>query len=157
MRRKQLQMRGVKRLRTPENAALICERLCEGYTLRQIAAEIGVTSGAICIWAVEDDSFAKHYTRAMETRADLMAEEILAVADDGSNDWTEREGHTVINGEHIQRSRLRVDTRKWLMARMLPKKYGDRLTHAGDADNPMQIRPVLNVFCYEDAEDKNAP
>jgi len=64
--------------------------------------------------------------------AEHFAEEILEIADDGSNDWIERElesGHVVkvADHKHIARSRLRVDTRKWLMSKLLPKKYGDRL------------------------------
>jgi hypothetical protein len=125
-------------IRTPENADLICERLGEGYTLRQIARELDCTAGAISIWASEDEGFAKRYARAMELRADRMAEEIQEIADDGSNDWMEREGLEVANGEHIQRSKLRVDTRKWLLSKMMPKKYGDRLTMAGDPDAPLQ-------------------
>jgi hypothetical protein len=68
-----------------------------------------------------------------------MAEDILDIADDGTNDWIEREredGSTfeVINNEVIQRSKLRVETRKWLMAKTKPKKYGDKLdlTSAGE-------------------------
>jgi hypothetical protein len=82
----------------------------------------------------------------MRLRAERMAEEILDIADDGSNDWIEREqdGRTVIvaDHEHIQRSKLRVDARKWLMAKMLPKKYGDRTTIAGDPENPVAVADV---------------
>lgn len=129
-------------IRNPQNADLICERLSEGYTLRQIARELDCTAGAISIWASEDTEFAKRYARAMDVRTDRMAEEIVDIADDGSNDWMEREGHEVANGEHIQRSRLRVDTRKWLMAKMMPKKYGERTTIAGDSENPIAVEDV---------------
>ena len=60
-----------------------------------------------------------------------MADELLEIADDGSNDWMMRQ-HSgdqsyAANGEHIQRSRLRLDTRKWLLSKALPKIYGDKL------------------------------
>ena len=55
------------------------------------------------------------------------AEEIIEIADDAKNDWMEREGFKTLNQEHIQRSRVRIDTRKWLMAKLMPKKYGDRV------------------------------
>lgn len=68
-----------------------------------------------------------------------MAEDILDIADDGTNDYMMRERpdgteYELVNSEHIQRSRLRVDTRKWLMAKMKPKKYGEKLdlTTKGD-------------------------
>lgn len=128
---------GMARIRNPKNAALICERLADGWTLRQIAKELGCTSGAIPLWALDDEDFAKRYARAMELRAERMAMEIEEISDDGSNDWMEREGQIVADHEHIQRSKLRVDARKWLMAKMMPKKYGDRTTVAGDPDNPL--------------------
>ena len=55
-----------------------------------------------------------------------MGDEVLEIADDGSNDWMERDGRDVENSEAIARSRLRVDTRKWVLSRMLPKMYGDK-------------------------------
>lgn len=127
------------KIRNPENAERICALIAEGYTLRQVAREINCTAGAISIWASEDEDFAKRYARAMDVRTDRMAEEILDISDDGHNDWMEREDHDVVNGEHIQRSRLRVDARKWLMAKMMPKKYGDRTTLAGDPEAPLNV------------------
>jgi hypothetical protein len=60
-----------------------------------------------------------------------MADELLEIADDGSNDWMIRQHGAdqsyAPNGEHIQRSRLRLDTRKWLLLKALPKIYGDKL------------------------------
>lgn len=61
-----------------------------------------------------------------------MADELLEIADDGTNDWMERiDGDGagvgwVLNGEHVQRSRVRIDTRKWLLSKMAPKRYGDK-------------------------------
>jgi len=79
----------------------------------------------------EDADFAKQYARACEMRADAQFEEMFEIADDAANDWMERnDGENVgwqVNGEHIQRSRLRIDTRKWALARMNPKKYGDKV------------------------------
>jgi hypothetical protein len=68
-----------------------------------------------------------------------LADELLEIADDGTNDWMRRTGKDgedlgwAINGEHIARSRLRVDTRKWLLSKCLPKIFGDRITaeHTG--------------------------
>lgn len=94
-------------------------------------------------WLAKYPEFRDQYAGAREAQADYYAEEILEIADDGSNDWMERkrgdETIEVENHEVLNRSRLRVDTRKWLMARMSPKKYGDKLTHAGDPENPVQM------------------
>jgi hypothetical protein len=88
-------------------------------------------------WMRRFPEFLKQYARAKEESADAFAEEILEIADDGRNDWMERHGEKnedgepvkgwAVNGEHIQRSRVRIDTRKWLASKLKPKKYGDRV------------------------------
>lgn len=90
-------------------------------------------------WFREHPEFTEQYARAKQESADAMAEEILDIADDGTNDWmtrSTRDGteYEVPNHEVVQRSKLRVDTRKWLMAKMKPKKYADTLdlTSAGE-------------------------
>src|SRR5215471_1699014 len=130
------------KLRSPENAARVCQLIAEGYTLRQAARDVGFESAsAIMNWARDDDAFREQYARAKELQADRFAEEIIEIADDGRNDWMEREvdGRTVrvVDHEHIQRSRVRIDARKWLTAKMAPKKYSDRMTLAGDGDAPI--------------------
>lgn len=126
-------------IRNSHNADRICSLIADGYTLRQVAREIGCVASAITVWASEDEDFAARYARAMQLRTDRMAEEILDISDDGANDWMEREGVEVPDHEHMQRSKLRVDTRKWLMAKMMPKKYGDRVAVAGDSDAPLTV------------------
>jgi hypothetical protein len=74
-----------------------------------------------------------------------LAEEMLDITDDGSNDWMEihdKDGTSIgwkLNGEHVQRSRLRVDTRKWVASRLKPKKYSERLdmNHGVQPDAPL--------------------
>jgi hypothetical protein len=87
------------------------------------------------------------YARAKEEMAEHFAEEMLEIADDGSNDWIERElerGNVikVADHEHIARSRLRVDTRKWLMSKLLPKKYGEKL----DVNNRVDLVAQLSLM-----------
>lgn len=110
------------------------------------------SKSAILKWLTEHPEFVDQYARAREAQADHFAEEILEIADDASNDWMERKGEGdesggwALNGEHIQRSRLRVDSRKWLMSKMAPKKYGDKLALAGDEDNPIRIQQIERVI-----------
>src|SRR5258707_6607330 len=69
-------------------------------------------------------------TRAREEQADKLFREIIEIADDASGDYvTTSDGQEVVNHENIQRSRLRVDARKWAAARLAPKKYGDHISH----------------------------
>lgn len=121
------------RIRSPENAELICLRIIEGHNLREIATELDCDAGAITHWVATDEAFYEQYIRAKEAQAVAMEAELLEISDDGSNDWMERRGETVLDQEHVQRSRLRIDTRKWLMAKMLPKRYGERVVqeHTG--------------------------
>lgn len=85
------------------------------------------------------DAFRRAYARAKSQQADILAQEMLSIADDGSRDVRiTDEGHEVVDHDHIARSRLRVDTRKWLASRLAPRKYGERIEHAGDPDAPMK-------------------
>src|SRR5579872_4650354 len=119
-------------IRKPEIAELICDRIASGYTLRQIGREIGCAPCAITAWRRQDTWFATMYDEARQDQAEYLAEQLREIADDGTNDWQQREMASgaielVPDHEHIQRHRLRVDTRKWLMSKQLPKKYGDKL------------------------------
>lgn len=111
----------------------ICDGLSSGRTLRDTCRDEGMPApSTIILWTQQDRKFAEQYARAREAGYRQMAEEILDISDDGTNDYVERERengtkHVVFDGEHVQRSRLRVDTRKWLLSKALPKVYGDRL------------------------------
>lgn len=100
-------------------------------------------------WMRVHPEFLQQYTRAKEESADALSDEMIDIADDGSNDWMERknaEGENIgwqVNGEHVQRSRLRVETRKWIASKLKPKKYGDKLALGGADDLPaIQVAKV---------------
>ena len=87
-------------------------------------------------------AFSEQYARAREAQADKLAEEALQIADDGRSDtYLDAEGNERTDNEVIQRSRLRVDTRKWLASKMAPKKYGDKVAIGGADD----LGPVQTV------------
>jgi hypothetical protein len=91
-------------------------------------------------WIEAHPDFRNQYARAREAQADRMAEEILEIADDGRNDtYTDEDGNERTNQEIVARSRLRVDARKWLAAKMAPKKYGDKIEHVGNPDEPLNM------------------
>src|SRR5260370_5913718 len=70
------------------------------------------------------------FTDDLLEQADKLFREIIEIADDKSGDYvTTSDGKTIVDHENIQRSRLRVDARKWAAARLAPKKYGDRVEH----------------------------
>lgn len=112
----------------------ICKHLAQGQTLRSICRMEGMPpESTVREWVVDDrNGFAAQYARARDIGLDAMADELMDVADDARNDWMLREDPDNpgfnFNGEHVQRSRLRVDTRKWYLSKLAPKRYGDR-TH----------------------------
>ncbi len=113
----------------------ICLLIIEGYSLRQSGEVDGMPAKrTILRWCVENETFRHHYTRAKEDQADAFAEELLDIVDENRNDWVERENkktgdmYIALNEEAIARSRLRMDARRWLMGKMKPKKYGDKIT-----------------------------
>lgn len=124
----------MRRSWTPEERERACEEIlawvASGKSLRSICdkREPGIPPHpTFILWCNNDPELASRYDRALMTRADVLAEEILEIADDARNDWMEKQGDQPgyeLNGEHVQRSKLRVDARKWVAASMHPKKYG---------------------------------
>ena len=117
----------------------ICKLLSNGWTLAQVCRQPGMPKRPTVIgWAIDaKHPFADIYARARRVAYEGMADEIIDIADNGVNDWMNREfGDSVdrvIDHDAVQRSKLRVDTRKWLLAKALPKVYGDKLDVKHDA------------------------
>lgn len=118
---------------TPELADELCRRIASGRSLNSVCKDPDMPSTSMAMrYAIAYDWFREKYERAVEARHETMADEILEISDDGSKDYVEKVGadgqtYEAVNTEHIQRSRLRVDARKWLLARLAPRKYGDRV------------------------------
>jgi hypothetical protein len=122
---------------TEELADTICTALASGRSLRSICTDEGMPAQSTIFRWLADERYAdfrEQYTRARESQADALFDEILDIADDGTNDWMERhdeQGGNIgwkENGEALQRSRLRVDARKWMAGKLKPKVYGERQT-----------------------------
>lgn len=85
-------------------------------------------------WAEADEALSARFARAREEGEEYIAADCLTIADDSRNDWMERQAEAgdekalQLNGEHIQRSKLRIETRLKLLAKWNPKKWGDRQT-----------------------------
>lgn len=106
---------------------------------------------SIFLWISKYPEFSEQYAKAKQTGLEALAEDLLEISDDGQNDWMqnndpENPGYR-LNGEHIQRSKLRVDTRKWLLSKLVPKKYGEKVTqeHVGPEGGPVQVQEVRRV------------
>lgn len=119
---------------TDEIADVICERISNGESLKAICAEEGMPDkSTVFRWLASESNatFRDKYALARETQADALFDEILSIADDGKNDWMEKnfgeDSRWVENGEALRRSQLRIDARKWMAGKLRPKKYGEKL------------------------------
>lgn len=125
--------RGGQTLYTPEIADEVCNRIAEGESLSAICRNTPhmPAEATIRLWVVDDrEGFAARYARARDVALDKMADELIEIADESNADViVDADGHERLNGEAVQRARLRVDTRKWYMSKLAPKRYGDKLHH----------------------------
>lgn len=106
---------------TQERADIVCARMATGESLRSICRDKTMPAeSTVRLWAIDDrEGFAAHYARAREAQVEALAEDLIEIADDKNGD--------------AARDRLRVDTRKWVLSKIAPKKYGDKLgvEHSG--------------------------
>lgn len=107
----------------------ICLRIASGESVRSICQDDNMPSkSTVMLWLIdgEHEFFSDQYAKARQIQAETLADELFDIADDGSNDWMKRtnkdgEEYFLLNGEAVARSRLRVDTRKWYLSKVLPK------------------------------------
>lgn len=91
------------------------------------------------IWLEEEPEKSKRYARACEARELLIFDEILTIADKQDADVDEKDGVEVINHNVINRNRLQIDARKWVLGKMNPKKYGDKVDVTTDGEKLSQV------------------
>jgi hypothetical protein len=129
--------RGAPTIRTPELLDAIFAGISLGKSARAMCIEVGISQRVLWNWLASDEELMRQYLRAKELCVDAYAEEIIEISDDGARDmYVDEKGREVTNREVIARAQLRIDARKWYVARLAPKKYGDKLpvTHeAADA------------------------
>ena len=148
---------GAQTVYTKEKAEFVLAELADGQSLRRIcnskegtAFDPPLKPSTIRNWVVDDvEGFAAQYAHARDVGLDAIAEEIFDIADDGTNDYmTITKGdfeYNVEDREVTSRSKLRVDSRKWYLSKMAPKRYGDKLdlTHKGDKDAPIASTVIV--------------
>jgi hypothetical protein len=138
---------------TEENMDFICEKIAESslglVELHEQFKPNFPAKSDIYRELAKNEVFRDKYAQARQMQAEAMADEILRIADDGSNDLMTiskgNESYEVENKEVVNRSRLRVDTRKWLMSKLLPKKYGDRLELDNKHSGSVDLKPITGM------------
>lgn len=119
----------------PEVAADICSLLADGESLRKVCERpVMPAKATVFRWLGQHKEFRDQYAKATETRADAIFEEMFEIADSVAEE-----------AAAVGKARLRIDTRKWALARMNPKKYGDKVSQEIDhrsSDGTMATKPT---------------
>jgi|SRR6185369_6716710 len=132
---------------TEEAADIICANLSRGITVAETCRQIGVGRTTVYRWRDERPEFAERFAHARDVGFDAIAEEALEIADEASNDWMQRNlgggpPSYVENGETVQRSKLRIETRLKLLAKWSPKRYGDMIKVGDPSGEAMTVEIV---------------
>ena len=124
-----------------------------GLSLRKSLSGLSMSSKTFYEMLDSDELLRKRYARACEERADAIFDEIIEIADISNADviFTE-DGKMSIDGEAIQRSRLKIDARKWSLSKMNPKKYGDKVDLTSDGEKISVPILSFDPFNYDEAD-----
>jgi hypothetical protein len=135
---------------SPEIVDHICAEIVVGKSMREICRASDMPDMRTVFRRLAAHSeFQQVYARARQAQPGYLAEEIFEIADDGKNDQIERQdGSAAVNNEAIQRSRLRVDARKWLMSKAGPEKYGEKREITG------QIHHVVEQLTEDERRER---
>lgn len=139
-------------------AQMLAEYVSGGMTMVDAVKTLGLSLRTTYDRIDRHKAFAAMMEKAREAGFDVIANDCLAIADDTDNDYEvgeDRNGNPKIflNKEHIQRSKLRVETRTKLLAKWHPKKYGEKLEieqKTASVTIPVGDDPVAAMKAYED-------
>lgn len=139
--------RGRPSIFTPDLADSICDLIADGKSSRHVCAELVISERVLFNWLKQDIEFMQQYAHAREMQADLLLGQIIAIADTpliGTKTVVKKWGLETTTCDMIEHRRLQVDAHKWLVAKLVPKKYGDKL-HVGRADDLPAIKHKVSV------------
>jgi hypothetical protein len=122
---------------TPDLFDRICERIAEGESLRSICrAKDMPNKRTVMRWLEKSEALQLQYSEAQNLRAECYFDEIIDIADSKADP---------------QKTRVQIDARKWVLARMNPKKYGDKFTQelTGADGGPVQHQHVFATTAAE--------
>lgn len=130
---------------TRELAEAICERIAAGSSLSAICRDEGFPpESTVRRWALDDrDGFSAKYARARDLQLEHHEDRILELGDEVLG--TE-------NNAAVSAARLASDNRKWIMSKLKPHRYGDKVQVGGDADNPLKVYHQVNYVIVDPKE-----
>lgn len=118
-----------------QKAEAVFARMRDGLSLRKAAKAEGIAPATVNLWVSEDRELAEHYARSREELQERWADEILELADKPAADAVE-----------VAQRRLQVDARKWILSKLAPKRYGDKVEISGDPTAPLAVSVVRRVI-----------
>ena len=131
-------------------AQQIFEGMRKGLSAYKACVAAGVNQSVFNLWLRDDVDMATEYARAREDLIERIANEIIEISDqdvevspEGKKDWAA-----------IQKHKLQVDTRRWLLSKLAPKRYGEKLEISGDQDSPLKIEKIERVIVDQSAQSK---
>ena len=114
----------------------ICELLAAGQSMAQICrSEAMPAQSTVYRWIAESAEFSERYAHAREMQADMLADEIIEIADSCEPE-----------AAAVAKAKARIDARKWLAARLAPKKYGDRVDVSAGVAVKVETRSLADIF-----------
>ena len=135
---------------------IVLDKISDGNSLRSILndnrdKELLPSRKTFNEWLCKDSILSDQYAQACEERAEALLDEMINIVDDSSNDQIDTDlGDGIVasrlNSEAIQRSRLRYDARKWLISKLNPKKYGDKIDMTTQGEKIGESSPEEKAF-----------
>ncbi len=122
--------------------AIVADIADTGKSLRSVCESNEVKPSTFLLWVSNDSALAEQYARAMQVRADTHFSEIVEISDKqeiGTVETAKEWGTEIKTADMVEHRRLRIDARKWVIARMNPRKYGDKLELAGNTESPLTV------------------
>jgi len=117
--------RGRPTRRSAAVAAQLLERVANGESLARVCRDANAPSrSTVHKWLADDPDFSDMYARACAMRTHLLCEEIIAIADGEEPPWDDDSNSRGVGT--VEALKLRIDARKWVIARMEPRRHGAR-------------------------------
>jgi len=135
----------------------ICEKVAEGDSVRKVLRENKLICRTTFYEIIdENEDLANQYIRACALREELIFDDILNISDKQDKDvYLDKDKNDVVDHNVIARSRLMVDSRKWMLGKMNPKKYGDiskLQVEGGDPNKPIIFQEVKTYDSNEETD-----
>jgi hypothetical protein len=141
---------------TPANFFKVLQLIeFEGLSERKARERLGIHPDSFNKWLDSDELNMKQYARACLKRADIIFEEMIELADKQDKDvFVDADGNERTNHNVIHRNKLQIDTRKWMLSKMQPKKYGDKLDITSDHEKLNQVAQHIPTEIIQQIADK---